>query len=654
MSIRHVTAHLLHSWTGYHLRCSLSTGHSAKAVQVAIYRCEVKNISRGQGRSCVAAAAYRHACELRDERQQMTHGYERKRGVEHSEIVVPEQAPDWASDRAKLWNVVDSAEKRKDARTAKEILLALPRELSRKQQAEAVRDFCRAEFSNKGLIADIAIHAPDARDGGKQPHAHVMVATRALEGQGLAKAKEGSLDKPAGIEALREAWGRHCNAALERAGLEERVDHRSLKAQRAEALAVANDTGRPEPARRLAEVRAIELDRQPEPKIGAVAAAMDRQGRGEEAHALREALVVRQERNQLRELGHELRQLVDQATRAIEAGRQQLAALWKRAEAALQRQREREPLAHYRAAVDHAQGDPFRMGEAAARLEVAEEYHAAGKNPRHHALAIITEADRRLLVATASPQIAATVVQQVAPQPDQRKVYEDITKEVDEQVNRIAVSTQKQAKERMHNAADIKKDARHKLTFLDEKKPQEPTGLLARFKRSSYEQELGEWQKERSGVKIIYDEAHREHKEMQQYAADFSNYHKTIAQIHAGDKIREINPELMKKFDEAKKEFEKQEEKERPVREAVQWFKSMARSRELRSYGYGDTGEHWRRIPDDLKSTIETFNSTPKDQRAAILEAMIQRLKLNPQALQATQRQLEQSSGQGLGQGRGR
>ena len=203
----------------------------------------------------------------------------------------------------------------------------------------------------------------------------------------------------------------------------------------------------------------------------------------------------------------------------------------------------------------------------------------------------------------------------------------------------------------MSNAASIEKDALHKLALLDKKKPQEPTGLLARFKRSAYEQEFGEWQKERSGVKSIYDEAHREHKEMQQYAADFSNYHKTIAQIHAGDKIREINPELMKKFDEAKKEFEKHAATAPPARAAVQRFTSIASSRDPRSDGYGDTGEHWRGIPDDLKSAIETFNAAPKDQRAAILETMTQRLNRDPQALRATQRQLEQTS-QGIDIGR--
>ena len=203
----------------------------------------------------------------------------------------------------------------------------------------------------------------------------------------------------------------------------------------------------------------------------------------------------------------------------------------------------------------------------------------------------------------------------------------------------------------MSNAASIEKDALHKLALLDKKKPQEPTGLLARFKRSAYEQEFGEWQKERSGVKSIYDEASREYEEMQQYAADFSDSHQTRAQLHARDNVRKVNHELMKKFDEAKKELDKHKEKERPAREAVQRFKSMASSREHRSYGYGDTGEHWRGIPDDLKSAIETFNAAPKDQRAAILETMTQRLNRDPQALRTTQRQLEQTS-QGIDIGR--
>jgi hypothetical protein len=313
---------------------------------VAIYRCEAKAISRGQGRSCVAAAAYRHAVELRDERQQMTHGYTKKQGVEHSEIIAPEGAPHWATDREKLWNHIDAAEKRKDAMTAREVLLALPRELNLEQQAEAVRSFVQEQFTARGIIADVAIHAPDARDGEKQPHAHIMVSDRALDAShptGLASKKDRTLADAKGIEAMREAWGRHCNRAMGRAGLGERVDHRSLKAQRAEALSIANDNSHPEPERRLAAVRAVELDRQPEPKIGAVAAAMDRQGRGEKAHAFRDAMEVRQERKRLRELGRELRQVMERAGRTIQAGFDKVAILWQRAESAIEHQRKAFP-----------------------------------------------------------------------------------------------------------------------------------------------------------------------------------------------------------------------------------------------------------------------------------------------------------------------
>lgn len=272
---------------------------------MAIYRCEVKNISRGQGRSCVAAAAYRSGSELADERQQMTHSYTRKQGVEHTEIVAPTDAPSWALDRQSLWNRVDEAEKRKDARTAKEVLVALPREMSLPQQIELVRDFAQTEFSSKGLIADIAIHAPDALDGTKQPHAHVMVTTRALDGDGFAKGKDKSLDQPDGIEAIRERWASHANHSLERAGLEQRVDHRSLEKQRIAAL------------QRGDEIEAIRLDRAPEPKIGPVAAAMVRTGRGEEAHAWADVWAVRKDRGWRDRLAETLRTV---QAKALEIG----------------------------------------------------------------------------------------------------------------------------------------------------------------------------------------------------------------------------------------------------------------------------------------------------------------------------------------------
>lgn len=295
---------------------------------MAIYRCEAKAISRGGGRSCVAAAAYRHAAELRDERQDMTHDYRAKGGVEHSEIIAPADAPEWVHNRTALWNKLDAAEKRRDAITAREVLVALPRELPPAQRIDLVRDFVRSEFTSRGIVADIAIHAPDARDGGEQPHAHIMLSDRALDAttaNGLSAKKDRTLAQADGITAVRAAWADAMNRHLERAHVAARVDHRSLEAQRADALSRGD------------ECEAARLDRTPEPKIGSVALAMERQGRGEKSHALRDALTVREQRTwrerlvqtwreavaEVREIRQEIeaeaRQLVDKGRAALEA-----------------------------------------------------------------------------------------------------------------------------------------------------------------------------------------------------------------------------------------------------------------------------------------------------------------------------------------------
>ena len=269
---------------------------------VALYRCEVKAISRGQGRSCVAAAAYRAGVKLRDERQQLMHSYERKKGITHSEIVAPENAPSWVHDRAQLWNRVDAVEKRRDAMTAREILLSLPRELDRDQQVQTVREFVQSEFIPRGIAADFAIHEPDGLDGKSQPHCHILVSDRPIDPKsetGLAAKKDRFLKEPSGIEALRKNWERCCNTTLERAGISERVDRRSLKAQRQALLVVATDNSKPAHEREAAEIQAIALDRAPEPKIGPVAAQMARTGRGGQAHAFQDALEVRCDRNDL-------------------------------------------------------------------------------------------------------------------------------------------------------------------------------------------------------------------------------------------------------------------------------------------------------------------------------------------------------------------
>ena len=239
---------------------------------MAIYRCEIKNISRGQGRSCVAAAAYRAGETLEDKRQGIEHSYTDKSDILHSEIMTPDNAPEWMKDRSQLWNGVDAAEKRKDARTCREVLIALPRELSNSDQIDAVRDFVKTEIISRGLVADIALHNPKAMDGGEQPHAHILITTRCVEQDGFSKKKDREFsDKPEAIRELRAKWGQAVNQSLERAGRSERVDHRRLDVQCAEARQAGD------------WIKAEQLDRPPETKIGPVGTKILKEGRRSKA-----------------------------------------------------------------------------------------------------------------------------------------------------------------------------------------------------------------------------------------------------------------------------------------------------------------------------------------------------------------------------------
>ena len=311
---------------------------------VAIYHLSAKVISRAGGRSSVAAAAYRSGGRLHDTRQGVEHDYSRKSGVVHSEIMAPQNAPDWMRDRDQLWNAVEAVEKRKDAQLAREIEVALPRELDRGARLDLLRGYVRHEFVDRGMIADIAVHEGKARDGYGQPHAHIMLTMRELTGEGFGK-KDRSWNAPDLLVGWREAWPRDANAALERAGLSERIDHRSLDVQRAEVeqhIDHARGSGQEDLALEQ-EKKVIALSREPEPKIGPSAYAQEKRGiiteRGEAFRAAQARNVERQELG-WRQL--ELRLALMERGRAfIATARERLDQLWGRAEAAMSRIRDR-------------------------------------------------------------------------------------------------------------------------------------------------------------------------------------------------------------------------------------------------------------------------------------------------------------------------
>ena len=147
---------------------------------MAIYHLEAKVVSRGAGRSAVAASAYLSCSRLYNDYDGIQHDYTRKQGLVWQEVLLPEYAPQEWQDREKLWNAVEEVETAKDSRLAREFVVALPIELNREQQIELLQDFIREQFVSDGMCADAAIHDTD----GHNPHAHILLTVRPLDEQG--------------------------------------------------------------------------------------------------------------------------------------------------------------------------------------------------------------------------------------------------------------------------------------------------------------------------------------------------------------------------------------------------------------------------------------------------------------------------------------
>ena len=298
---------------------------------MAIYHCCVKAIGGNSGRSAVGASAYRTGAKLRNEKDSKTHDYRNRRGnagaaayhsgerlpdggeihdftakgnIIHSEIILPNHAPREFQDRGILWNSAQNTEKQHNARTAREVEVALPNELTEAQNIELVRDFVRTNFVDVGMCADFSIHAghshkdlsenPDAPIKPNNPHAHIMLTVRPLNADGSwgAKSKkEYILDKngdriklPSGEwksrkvdyngwdrkESLlkwRKNWADTCNKHLKMHGFDVRIDHRTLAEQG--------------------------IDREPQIHVGVKAWAMEKRGIETERGRRNRAIIAR-------------------------------------------------------------------------------------------------------------------------------------------------------------------------------------------------------------------------------------------------------------------------------------------------------------------------------------------------------------------------
>jgi ATP-dependent exoDNAse (exonuclease V) alpha subunit len=265
---------------------------------MAIYFLSMKTFGRSGGSSAVSAAAYRSGERLRDDRTGRTYDHSARQDVMHKEIVLPKEFADqemhWARDRAALWNAAESAESRKNARVAREYLVALPVELSPRQRLSLVRGFSQELTDRYGFAVDFAIHAP--RDfPGSDPrnfHAHLLTTTREVTSEGLGakttldrnndnRVKLGMKSVVHELLHVRERWAAVTNEALQEAHISARIDHRSLAAQG--------------------------IDREPRPHIPSTAVQMERHGyRSKRAERLREEYEVRVQARLSRSAGKDI------------------------------------------------------------------------------------------------------------------------------------------------------------------------------------------------------------------------------------------------------------------------------------------------------------------------------------------------------------
>lgn len=204
---------------------------------MSLYHLSVKVISRGDGRSAVAAAAYRAGEKLTCDHYEKIQDYTKKTGVEFTNIYAPPNTNPELLDRQTLWNTVEKVERRKDAVLAREFEIAFPHELNAEQRKQLLDELCQKLVEKYGVVVDAAIHAPHTEAGSdaRNYHAHIMFTTRAINEHGeFAAKKYRDFSRDNGTQEVcdwREDFADLCNKHLEQAGFDERVDHRSYADQ---------------------------------------------------------------------------------------------------------------------------------------------------------------------------------------------------------------------------------------------------------------------------------------------------------------------------------------------------------------------------------------------------------------------------------------
>ena len=533
--------------------------------RVAIFHLSVKTISRSAGRSATAAIAYRSGERVMDERTGLVHDYTRRRGIEHTEIFLPGNAPEWASNREQLWNAAELAEKRKNSTVAREFEVALPAELNREQRLELVREFSCDLVQRHGMAVDVAIHEPGKDGDHRNHHAHILCSTRRLTPEGFNdKTRELDDQKSGEVANWREHWAQLSNRHLEKAGSQERIDHRSLEAQRATAI----ERGDTE--------QAAKLERLPTVHLGPNVVQMEKRGIQTERGDI--GRDIAQRNAQIINLA-EVRQRIEAAREAYErnngdgrdrtsdrvTGRDVTRADTERSGRAADKSDIGRPgtvpppfargrlrnLSELGVVRFPERGEVLLPRDVSSDLEHkrAEPNHAVRRDdngltvekpatPRELMLRELNADLLRRAVADREPVKAAN---DPSPEVIKREWQNEKARQFTLIVNRAKVL-------HAHTAGQIERQE-GKLQAIDQQRPAEPNGLLASFKKAAHDQALTAWRGVRSGLERRWTQLNKRLNLIGDYMRKAGPYEQpTRGELLAEKKAAHVRPELATNF----------------------------------------------------------------------------------------------------------
>ena len=281
------------------------------------YHCTAKPLRFGKGQSAVHTAAYNARERLYQELEgRATRDYSREGEVLFKGIFAPEGAPEWTQDRQELWNRAEAAERqKKNGQPARNMIVGLPHELNQQEREWMLKDFARETFARKGMIADVAMHAPDAKGDERNYHAHILLTMRKLDGEEFAKTKCREWNQKEQLAEWREQWASKGAKALHRAGHPVAAErwrhgHKTYAEQRAAAL----ERGDNEFAESLG-------NREPTFHNGGKSTALDRSGgSNERLERLKEVIERNDIRLEMSALDREVAELERQRARGTGSG----------------------------------------------------------------------------------------------------------------------------------------------------------------------------------------------------------------------------------------------------------------------------------------------------------------------------------------------